>query len=520
MKIQRALISVFDKTGLPELAKSLSKNGVEIISSGGTAAFLRKAKVKVTDVSKYTGAPEIMDGRVKTLHPKVFGGLLAVRDSKKHMNEAKKNKIQMIDLVVCNLYPFEKTAAKKTAKEKEVIEQIDIGGPSLIRAAAKNYKYAAVLSDSADYKNFLKEFEENKGEISPDTSKKLAFKAFEKIALYDDAISDYFRKISGENELLKIRYEKVSELRYGENPHQKAWFFKNPINKDANVTNAKLLSGKQLSFNNLLDADSGLELVKEFKKPTVAFIKHNNPCGVASSKAIEKAFVLSHKIDPVSAFGCVIALNRPVNKKITDYIRQNKLFVELIIAPKFEKDALVYLLEKKNLRLLETGPLMIDKKRIDIKKIAGGMLVQEKDTYQLTEKDMKVVTKKKPTKEQVRAMLFATKVVKHVRSNSVVFAAVPQKGSDNDVITGIGAGQMSRVDSTWIAAKKAGNKAKGSVMSSDAFFPFPDAVFEAAKAGVCAIIQPGGSIRDKEVFEKADKLGIAMVTTGYRFFRH
>lgn len=519
MKTQRALISVFDKAYISEFAKGLSKMGVEILSSGGTAKALRKAKVKVIDVSKYTGVPEIMDGRVKTLHPKIFGGLLALRTSKKHLNEAKKNKIKMIDLVVCNLYPFEKTAAKKSAKENEIIEQIDIGGPSLIRAAAKNYKDVIVIVDSFDYKSVLDELMKN-GEVSPTTRKRLAFKAFERVAVYDEAIENYFRKSSGGRELLQMRYEKVMDLRYGENPHQKAWFFRNPDNKDANVTNAKLLSGKQLSFNNLLDADSGLELVKEFKKPTVAFIKHNNPCGVASSKAVEKAFVMAHKVDPISAFGCVIALNRPVNKQITDYIRKNKLFIEVIIAPKFEPDALNYLLNKKNLRLMETGPLTIDAKRMDIKKVAGGMLVQEKDTYQLTEKNMKVVTKKKPTKEQIRAMLFATKVVKHVRSNSVVFAAVPRKDSDDDVITGIGAGQMSRVDSTWIAAKKAGKNAKGSVMSSDAFFPFPDAVEEAAKAGVCAIVQPGGSIRDKEVFEKADKLGIAMVTTGYRFFRH
>jgi phosphoribosylaminoimidazolecarboxamide formyltransferase / IMP cyclohydrolase len=518
MKIERALISVFDKTGVLELAKALAKQGTEIISSGGTAKALRKAKVKVTDVSKYTKFPEIMDGRVKTLHPTIYGGLLAVRSSKKHANEAKKNKIKMIDLVVCNLYPFEKTAAKKTAKEKEVIEQIDIGGPSMIRAAAKNYKDVSVLVDPADYKEFIAELEE--GEVTDKTRQKLAFKAFERVAEYGDAIDNYFRKLTGAPELLNIRYGKSMDLRYGENPHQKAWFYKSPKNTDANVTNSKQLSGRQLSFNNILDADSALELVKEFKKPTVAVVKHNNPCGVASSGSIDKAFVLSHKVDPLSAFGCVIALNRPVTKKIADYIRKNKLFIEVIIAPSFDEAALKYLTSKKNLRLLEAGKLTLDKKKMDIKKVAGGILVQEKDTYQLTEKDLKVVTKKKPTKEQIRAMLFASKVVKHVRSNSVVFAAVPRKGSDSDVITGIGAGQMSRVDATWIAAKKAGKKASSSVMSSDAFFPFPDAVEEAAKAGISAIVQPGGSIRDEEVFKKANELKIAMVTTGHRFFRH
>ncbi|MBU1992568.1 MAG: bifunctional phosphoribosylaminoimidazolecarboxamide formyltransferase/IMP cyclohydrolase [Patescibacteria group bacterium] len=519
MKIERALISVFDKTGVVELAKGLQKHGVEIISSGGTAKVLKKAKVKVVDVSKYTGFPEIMDGRVKTLHPAIYGGLLAVRDSKKHVNEAKKNKIKMIDLVVCNLYPFKKTAAKKTAKKKEVIEQIDIGGPSLMRAAAKNHEYVTVLADPADYKKVLEELKENE-DTTPATKEYLAWKAFERVRAYDSAIESYFRKLTDAPEVFELRYDKAFDLRYGENPHQKAWFFRSPVNTDPNVTNSKQLSGKQVSFNNLLDADSALELVKEFKKPTCAVIKHNNPCGVASSKTIEKAFVLAHRVDPVSAFGCVIACNKPVNMKIVDYIKKNKLFIELIIAPKFEPKALEQLMNKKNLRLLETGPLKLDTQRIDVKKVAGGVLVQEKDMYQLSEKDMKVVTKKKPSKEQIRAMIFATKVVKHVRSNSVVFAAVPRKGSDDDTVTGIGAGQMSRVDSTWIAAKKAGRKALGSVMSSDAFFPFPDAVEEAAKAGVCAIVQPGGSIRDEEVFKKADELKLAMVITGHRFFKH
>lgn len=519
MKIERALISVFDKAGVVEFARGLSELGAEILSSGGTAKVLRKAKIKVTDISKYTGFPEIMDGRVKTLHPKIYGGLLLLRGSKKHLAEAKKAKIKMIDLVVCNLYPFEKTADRKTAKEKEVLEQIDIGGPSLLRAAAKNYESVTVLTDPADYKNVLKELREA-DEISPETRQKLAWKAFERVSNYDSAIERYFRKLAGGAEFLEIRYEKAFDLRYGENPHQQGWFFRSPANRDPNVTNAGQLSGKKLSFNNILDADSALELVKEFKKPTVAFIKHNNPCGVASSKTIDRAFALAHKVDPVSAFGCVIGLNRPVDKKIAEYIRHGKLFIEVIIAPRFEKAALDILLKKKNLRLLETGTLKIDKKRMDIRKVAGGILAQEKDTYQLSEKDMRVVTKKKPTKEQIRAMLFATKVVKHVRSNSVVFAGVPGKGSGDEVTTGIGAGQMSRVDSTFLAAKKAGRRAKGSVMSSDAFFPFPDAVEEAAKAGVSAIVQPGGSIRDREVFDKADKLGIAMVVTGYRFFRH
>lgn len=514
--IKRALISVSDKTGLVEFAKRLSKKGIEILSTGGTAKVLREAGLTVKDVSDYTGFPEIMDGRVKTLHPLIHGGLLARRDNKEDAAQAEKNGISMIDLVVVNLYPFEKTIERGGISEDEAIEQIDIGGPSLLRAAAKNFKFVTVVTDPADYKIVAGEIEKS-GDTSLETRKNLAWKVFEKTSAYDSAIKKWFRGALGKPELLELHYEKVSSLRYGENPHQKAAFFRNPENHDANVTNAKVLHGKELSFNNIVDANSALELVKEFERPTVVFIKHNNPCGVASADEIEKAFDVSFNVDSKSAFGSVVALNKPLTKAIAEHIKKNKIFIEVIICPKFESAALKILMERPNIRLLETGPLKLDREKRDIKKVAGGILVQTANTYTVTEKDLKVVTKKAPTKEQIRTMLFANKVCKHVMSNSVVFA---KSEAGVDYVTGIGAGQMSRVDSVWIAANKGGKRIRGSVMASDAFFPFPDGVEEAAKAGAVAIIHPGGSIRDEEVIKVADELGLAMVTSGIRLFRH
>ena len=514
--IKRALISVSDKTAVADFAKRLEAKKIEIISTGGTAKFLRDAGVKVTDVSAYTGFPEIMDGRVKTLHPKIHGGLLALRDQPVHLKQAQAQGISMIDLVVVNLYPFEKTVEKEGATEAEAIEQIDIGGPSLIRAAAKNFKFVTVVTDAGDYGTVISEIERS-GDTSLEARKNLAWKAFEKTSAYDRAVADWFRKTLGKPELLNLYYEKVRSLRYGENPHQKAAFFRNPENHDANVTNAKVLHGKELSFNNIVDANSALELVKEFDRPAVAFIKHNNPCGVASADTIEEAFVLSYMVDNKSAFGSVVALNKPLNKKIADYIKDHKIFIEVIICPVFEAQAFSQLKEKPNIRLLETGPLKLDDDKRDIKKVAGGILVQTADTRNIAEKDLRIVTKKKPTGLEIRAMLFANKVCKHVMSNAVVFA---KSENGRDVTTGIGAGQMSRVDSVWIAAHKGGERVKGSVMASDAFFPFPDAVEEAAKAGATAIISPGGSVRDSEVIAAADSLGISMVFTGIRLFRH
>lgn len=534
----RVLISVSDKTGIIEFAKKLASakvaGGVEILSTGGTAKALREAGLEVTDVSEVTGFPEILDGRVKTLHPKIHGGLLAVRENSEHMKVLKDQGIEPIDMVVVNLYPFEKTIAREDASEDEAIENIDIGGPSMIRSAAKNFKSVTIVVDPMDYDEVAEQIVMN-GDTTLELRKKLARKAFTKTFQYDEAIEHYFRKGLGEPELLDLHYEKVMTMRYGENPHQKAVFFRNPENHDPNITNARALHGKQLSFNNIVDGDSALELVKEFERPAAAIIKHNNPCGVATAEGIEEALEAAFGVDSKSAFGGVLALNRECSEGVADFILEKKWFLEIIIAPSFAKAALEKLDKKKDLRLLETGDLKRDLHSRDIKKVSGGILVQTKDTYVVHEKDLKVVTKKVPSGEEIRAMLFANIVVKHVHSNAVVFAKVvrgkPNMGREAgtgkaqispvvEICVGIGAGQMSRVDSVFIGATKGGEHIKGSVMASDAFFPFPDGVEEAVKYGVTAIIQPGGSIRDEEVFKRADELGISMVTTGYRFFRH
>lgn len=512
VKIKTALISVSDKSGVADFARKLAKMEVRIISTGGTAKALNDAGVSAVGIESVTGFPEMMDGRVKTLHPKVHGGILALRDKKEHMEQAKKNGIKMIDLVVVNLYPFEKTIEKENVTEEEAIENIDIGGPSMVRSAAKNFKFVTVVTSPEDY-GTVADMIEKTGETTLEFRKKLARKAFTLTHRYDDRIEHYLRLSLGEPELLHLHYEKVCSLRYGENPHQKAAFFKNPDNDDSNITNSKVLHGKQLSFNNLVDGDSALELVKEFKEPTVVMIKHNNPCGVASAKTIEEAFKLAHQVDPMSAFGCIIATNREVNPAIVEYMKESKMFVEMIIAPSYSKKALERLMTRENLRIVETGPLKLDMLKTDIKKVAGGLLIQTKDMYELQPSDLKVVTQKKPTDEEITSMLFATKVVKHVMSNAVVMA----KGT---VVTGIGAGQMSRVDSVNIACQKGGDRIKGSVMSSDAFFPFSDAMELAIKHGIIAIIQPGGSIRDEEIIKRADELGISMVFSGRRYFRH
>ncbi|MBP9718031.1 bifunctional phosphoribosylaminoimidazolecarboxamide formyltransferase/IMP cyclohydrolase [Candidatus Gracilibacteria bacterium] len=514
--IKTALISVTDKSGIVDFAAALAKKNIRILSTGGTAKILREAGISVEDVSEHTGFPEVMGGRVKTLHPKVFGGILMRRENAGDIEVAAKEGITPIDLVCVNLYEFEKSAAQEGLSEDDTIEQIDIGGPSLIRAAAKNYKYVTVVTRTEQYDEVIKEIAAN-GETSPETRKKLAFEAFEGTSNYDTHIYKWFRGKLDMPELLDLNYEKVRTLRYGENPHQRAAFFRNKKNHDANVTNAKVLHGKELSFNNIVDANSALELVKEFEKPAVAIIKHNNPCGVAVSTSIENAFDRAFHVDTLSAFGSVIALNRPVTLAIAEYIKKHKIFVELIVCPSFDADALALLEEKVNIRLLETGPLKLDEEKRDIKKVAGGLLVQNANTYIVSESDLKVVTKKQPTKEEIHAMLFANIICKHVMSNAVIFA---KSNGESDWATGIGAGQMSRVDSVTIAVKKGGENIPGSVMASDAFFPFPDAVEQAAAAGVTSIISPGGSIRDQEVIDVADKLGISMVFTGYRMFRH
>ncbi|HLG25200.1 MAG TPA: bifunctional phosphoribosylaminoimidazolecarboxamide formyltransferase/IMP cyclohydrolase, partial [Candidatus Gracilibacteria bacterium] len=494
--IKRALISVTDKSGIEEFARGLTEKGIEILSTGGTAKLLKEAGVKVTEVSEYTGFPEILDGRVKTLHPKIHGGILAVRTKKTHMEILEKQGIGPIDLVVVNLYRFEQTVEKDDVTEEEAIENIDIGGPGMIRSAAKNFASVTVVTDPDDYEDVLQEISAN-GDTSLETRKRLAWKAFGKTYKYDEAIEHYFRKILGEAELMDLHYEKVMSLRYGENPHQKAAFFRNPENHDANITNAKVLHGKQLSFNNIVDGDSALELVKEFQRPTATIIKHNNPCGVASADTIEEAMEKAYLVDSMSAFGGVMAANKPVTKAMADSINKKKWFLEIIIAPDFEEDALKELMKKPNLRLLKTGRLKLDVNRRDIKKVAGGILIQSEDTYEVSEKDLKVVSKKQPTAEQIQAMLFATKVCKRVKSNAIILA----KGEE---VMGIGAGQMSRVDAVHLACYKAGDRAKGSVMASDAFFPFADGIEMAAEHGIEAVISPGGSVRDEEIIKRAD----------------
>ena len=512
MSIKRALVSVSDKTGIVDFGKKLAARGVEILSTGGTAKTLKEAGISVLDVSDYTGFPEMMDGRVKTLHPKIHGGLLALRDKEEHMEQAEANLIKMIDLVVVNLYPFEQTVANKDVTEEEAIENIDIGGPSMLRSAAKNFRFVTVVSDPRDYA-MIGEMIENTGDTDLNTRKKLARKVFTITNNYDAAIDNYFREMLGEPEVLNLHYEKVTSLRYGENPHQKAAFFRNPENHDANITNCEVLHGKQLSFNNLVDGDSALELVKEFREPTAVFIKHNNPCGAASNPSLAEAFKEAYRVDPMSAFGCIIAVNREVTEEIVDYMKEEKMFVEMIIAPSYTEKALERLKTRQNMRILRTGELKIDLMQTDIKKVAGGILIQTKDSYELSPEDLKVVTKVAPTEEQIASMLFATKVCKRVMSNAVVMA----KGS---VVVAVGAGQMSRVDSVHIAGIKGGERVKDSVMASDAFFPFPDAMEEAVKLGVKAIIQPGGSVNDEAVIARADELKIAMVFSGRRYFRH
>jgi len=508
--IKTALISVSDKEGIVEFSKELSRLGVKIISTGNTAKLLEKNKIKVAHVSEITGFPEMMDGRVKSLHPNIFAGILADRKSKKHLNELKRQKIGLIGMVVVNFYPFEETV-RKTNKIKDVMENIDIGGPSLARAAAKNHQNVLVVTDPKDYNEIIEKIKNKK--ISDKDRQDLAAKAFSLTAHYDSLISWYFNGL-GKNDypqLLNLTFRKIQDLRYGENPHQSAAFYRDIFAEQGFVSTAMQLHGKELSYNNILDVDAAFELVKEFEKPSAAVIKHTNPSGVASAETIEEAYIKAHEADPKSAFGCIVALNRNCNLEIARHMKP--LFIEAVICPKFEKDALELLKEKKNLRLLETGVIKKLKNKFDLRKVTGGLLAQIDSCTELNEKSLKAVTKRKPTKEEIKSLIFGWKVNKHVKSNSVVFVK-------NDVTVGIGAGQMSRVDAVNLAIMKNSDKIKNSVMSSDAFFPFRDGVDQAAKAGVTAIIQPGGSIRDEEVIQAANDHNIAMVFTGIRLFKH
>ncbi len=509
------MLSVSDKEGIVEFGKTLNKLGVKIISTGGTASALKRAGIEVRKIESLTEFPECLDGRVKTLHPAIHAAILADRKKKPHMKKLKELKIEPIDLVVVNLYQFKETVSKKKVKLKDAIENIDIGGPTMIRAAAKNYESVTVIVDPKQYGKVIAELKSGKGKLSLDSRKILAEEAFEYTACYDSVISNYLRqKFSGElfPENLSLSFEKLFEPRYGENPHQKAAFYKELITKEPSLVNAKILGGKELSFNNLLDASAAVELIREFSKPAAVIIKHNNPCGVALAGSIEDSFEHALACDPLSAFGGIITLNRECNFKTARKI--TSFFNEVVIAPKFNNLALKELKTKKNLRILLIPELQKKtENRVDFKRVNGGLLVQERDLKGLIEKGLKFVSKKKPSKEEIKSMLFAWKVAKHVRSNAIVLA----KGTNT---VGIGPGQMARIDSVELAIKKSMGKAKGSVLASDGFFPFRDSIDLAAKAGIKAVIEPGGSIKDKEVIEAADEHDISLVFTGVRHFRH
>ncbi|MCX7710092.1 MAG: bifunctional phosphoribosylaminoimidazolecarboxamide formyltransferase/IMP cyclohydrolase [Clostridia bacterium] len=513
--IKRALISVSDKTGIVELSKELSSMGVEIISTGGTAKTLSDAGIKVINISDITGFPECLDGRVKTLHPNVHGGLLAMRSNPDHMKQIKELGIEPIDLVIINLYPFKQTILKGHVELEEAIENIDIGGPTMLRAAAKNYQDVVVIVDPSDYSIVMDELKSSK-EISIKTKFKLMYKVFEHTSHYDTLIAKYLRDKLGEEffpEALSLTFEKVQEMRYGENPHQKAVFYREVGANIGSIPAAKQLHGKELSFNNINDANGALELLKEFDEPTVVAVKHANPCGVASASNIHEAYVKTYESDPVSIFGGIIAANREIDAKTAEEI--NKIFVEIVIAPSFSEDALKILSQKKNIRLLQLDNISakLPAGTYDMKKVAGGLLVQNYNNELVNMEEIKYVTEVKPTKEQMEDLLFAMKVVKHTKSNGIAIAKNKQS-------LGVGPGQTNRIMAAKIAIEYGGERTQGAVLASDAFFPFADCVEAAAQAGIKAIIQPGGSVKDQESIDACNKHGIAMIFTGMRHFKH
>jgi phosphoribosylaminoimidazolecarboxamide formyltransferase/IMP cyclohydrolase len=515
-RISRALISVSDKTGILELASGLISLGVELLSTGGTAKLLREKGLKVRDVSDFTGFPEMLDGRVKTLHPKVHGGLLAVRSNPQHQAQVKEHGIEFIDLVVVNLYPFEKTAMKPGVTPEELIENIDIGGPSMLRSAAKNFEDVTVLVDAADYAGVLEELRRNGGSVSRETRARLARKAFATTAAYDSAISTTLQKMANGEfaESLHLNYRKVMDLRYGENPHQKAALYRLPAAAGRGLAAAPQLQGKELSYNNLVDLEAAWRLVQEFEEPTTVIIKHTNPCGVATGATLVESYQRALEVDPVSAYGSVIAFNRAVNGPTAEELA--KLFVEAVVSPGYEAPALERLATKKNLRLLDMSATAGDDYGLQFKTVGGGLLVQTPDSLPAQPQSWKCVTERQPSPEEMATMIFAWRIVKHVKSNAIVYARA-------GALVGVGAGQMSRVDSVRLGATKARDlkhALEGTVLASDAYFPFSDGVEEAARAGVTAIVQPGGSVRDSEAIAAANQHHMAMVLTGVRHFSH
>ncbi len=516
MKVRRALLSVYDKTGIVHFAKGLRDLGIEIISTGGTAELLRGEKVALHEVSEITKFPEMLNGRVKTLHPGVHGGLLAMRDNARHMETLAEHNIKPIDLLVVNLYPFAETLRAKSA-DAEIIEMIDIGGPAMLRSAAKNHRFVAAITEPADYEAVLAELKKNDRSLGEATLKTLAAKVFRLTASYDTLIADYFANRNGQGategafpKKVSMVFEKVQDLRYGENPHQKGALYE--CREDsAGIVKAKQLHGKELSFNNFLDLDAACQMVEAFSEPACSIIKHTSPCGFAVGRDACEAFKKAYACDPLSAFGSIIGFNGAVDGKTAQRILASG-FTECVIARSFSKEALNLLKTKKNLRLL-TKDADAAKTKFDFKKVSGGLLLQDPDRKECAEADLKCVTKVKPKKSEIEDLLFAFKVCRFVKSNAIVVA---KKGAT----LGLGMGQPSRVDSCETALKKAGKAAKGAVLASDGFFPKPDSIALAKKRGIRAIIQPGGSIQDESVIAACDKAGIAMVFTGIRHFRH
>lgn len=512
MQKKRALISVSDKSGVSELAKELAGLGFEIISTGGTKKMLQEQGIPVLGVSDVTGFPEILEGRVKTLNPFIHGGLLAKHDEQDHQKQLEEHGIEPIQLVCVNLYPFQQTIEKPDVTVEDAIENIDIGGPTMLRASAKNHQYVTVVVDPADYEKVIEELKAE-GATKLETRRKLAAKVFRHTAAYDALIAEYMTDLAQEEtpEKLTVTFELKQSLRYGENPHQQAAFYKKPLGSTFSIANAEQLHGKELSYNNINDADAALQIVKEFSEPAAVAVKHMNPCGVGTGKTGYEAFEKAFAADPVSIFGGIIAFNREVDAKTAGKLHE--IFLEIIIAPSFSEEALTILTAKKNLRLLTIPFDQAPKAEMKLTTVEGGLLVQEQDLYTLENAEISIPTKRQPTDAEWEALKLGWKVVKHVKSNAIVVTR-------EDMTVGIGAGQMNRVGAAEIALKQAEEKAQGAALASDAFFPMDDTVEAAAKAGITAIIQPGGSIRDADSIKKADEYGIAMVFTGVRHFKH
>ncbi len=516
MTKKRAIISVSDKKGIVEFGRKLDQLGIEIISTGGTAKVLDEAGIPVINISDITGFPECLDGRVKTLHPNIHAGVLAIRDNPDHMNQLRSLSIQPIDYVIINLYPFKETILKEGVELKDAIENIDIGGPTLLRAAAKNYQDVVVVVDPSDYSAIIEELE-TKGQVSEETKFLLSAKVFEHTAHYDSLIAKYLREQSAQTEfpeLLTLTFERMQSMRYGENPHQKAVFYREVGNTSGSLVNAKQLHGKELSYNNINDTNGALELLKEFDQPTVVAVKHANPCGVGSGESIFEAYEKAYTADPVSIFGGIVVANGEIDEKTAKEI--NKIFIEIVVAPSYSIGALDILKQKKNIRILELKDIgaKIAKDTYDMKKVYGGLLVQQANTRLLPDmSDLKVVTEKSPTSKEMDDLIFAWKVVKHTKSNGIAIE------KDNQSL-GIGPGQVNRIWAVNQAIERSGPNVRGAVLASDAFFPFSDCVEAAAAAGITAIIQPGGSIRDQESIDACNKYGIAMVFTNMRHFKH